>query len=90
MKKLIDRQRWLQWADMVPRCHSVAIDAAIARLFNLYLSINNQQIPSLGQKRVRFLGFPINTPNNIPEIKRELALLLEKKLKTINDTPVAR
>ena len=62
--------RKVEWYDVkVPKCHSLAIRATIAKSFNPNLTLYEQPIDFIGTKAIRFMGSTIQVPLNSHAIK---------------------
>ena len=46
----------------VPKCYSLAIQASTAQQFDPKLYLNDQSIPFVGNRTIKFLGGPIQVP----------------------------
>ena len=86
-------ERWLQWTGMqakVPKCHSLGIHASSGTSFDPSLSLNEQPIPFIGTKAIKFLGSTIQVPLDNNTIRNQLLSKLSRMLQRVDQTPLTR
>ena len=77
-------EKWLQWSGMrakVTKYHSLAIQASTGKRYDPKLHLNEENIPFIGNKTLKFLGGPIT----VPYLTMEHRLLLSNKLSQLLD-----
>ena len=81
---------WLHWSGMtakVPKCFSLGIKSSTGRPFDPFLSLQNQEIPFIHNRAIKFLGYRIQI---IKEVRTNLHTKLRSMLQRIDDAPVTR
>ena len=85
--------QWLQWSGMkakVPKCHSVAINSSSGKAFDPHLILNQQEIPLIDNKTIKFLGLTIQFPCSINQAKTNVIDNLERLLKLTDSSSISR
>ena len=84
-------QCWFQWSQLdakVPKCCAISIQASTGRVVDPKLSLDNENIPSVGFQPFKFLGMIIITTTNIIEAKLSLMKFPERMLVSVDKAPV--
>ena len=85
--------RWLEWSGMkakVAKCHSVAIQSSTGHTMDPQLTLSGQSLPFLGNGTIRFLGLPVQIPQNPSTARLDLKQALRRMLQAVDRCPVTR
>ena len=86
-------EQWLQWTGMrakVPKCHSFAIQSSTGKIADPRLTLSGQQIPSIGNESIKFLGLTIEVPKNTNRARAEIKNRLLSMLQLVDQSGVTR
>ena len=72
----------VEWyEEKVTKCHSLAMQASTGKRYDPKLHLNDENIPFIGNKTLKFLGGPITVPRSTKEHR----MLLSSKLSQLLD-----
>ena len=93
-QQLLDQvEKWLQWTGMsakVPKCFSLALQSSTSKRYNPDLHLQDQAIPFIGDRSIKFLGGPIQVPANTNQHRHQLKEKLQMLLQRVDKTAVSR
>lgn len=84
---------WLKWADMkakVPKCHSMSLQGSTGCAVDPKLFLSGQSLPFIANKTIKFLGLPVQIPNNLSQAKQDVKKKLSFLLQAVDICPVTR
>ena len=91
-KKLLEGvERWLNWSGMkakVPKCHSLALQASTAKMYDPRLTLYGQPLHFIGKEAIKFLGVTVQVPLDSDTIKHRLSSKLQTMLEKVDNVPV--
>ena len=77
-------------AAKVPKCFTLSIHSSTAKRFDHHLHLQDQTIPFIGDRSIKFLGGPIRVPSNTQQHRQQLQLKLQTLLERVDKTAVSR
>ena len=82
---------WLQWSGMkakVPKCFALGIRSSTGKPCDPGLMLDNQEVPFIGSRSIKFLGYRIQIPMDRSEVKTNLQAKLSGLLQRVDEAPV--
>ena len=85
--------KWLSWSLMrakIPKCSAVYLQASTGHSTDPQLTLSGQSIPFLGNDTIKFLGLPIQVPQDPLQSRLHIRNKLTSLLKTVDTCGVTR
>ena len=73
----------------VPKCHALGIRSSTGRPFDPGLTLHGQQILSINNNPIKFLGFRIQVPMEHSAVRADIHSKLLGLLQRVDDSPVS-
>ena len=90
---LSQMERWLQWTGMtakVSKCFTLGIQPSTAKRIDPHLHLQNENIPFIGDRSIRFLGGPIQVPSYTNQHRHQLQHKLQSLLEKVDSSFISR
>ena len=85
--------QWIEWSGMkakVAKCHTVAIQSSTGHTKDPQITLSGQSLPFLGNGTIKFLGLPIQIPQNPSAARPDLKQALRRMLQAVDRCPITR
>lgn len=85
--------KWLDWSMMrakIPKCCAVSLQSSTGHTIDPRLTLSGQRLPFLGDNTIKFLGLPIQIPQDQSSSRAHVKNLLHKLLTLVDACSVTR
>lgn len=85
--------RWLGWSMMrakIPKCYAVSLQSSTGHSIDPRLTLSGQRLPFLGNNTIKFLGLPIQVPQDPSTSRAHVKKLLLSPLASVDACSVTR
>ena len=84
-------ERWLNWSGLkakVPKCHSIALQASTAKVYDPQLHLYGRPIHFIGNEAIKFLGMKVQVPRDSQSSRVTLATKLSTMMERVDTVPI--